>query len=370
MSSGEAILLVSPERWDQHFVSKHHYAMTLARRGARVLFLNPPDETMEGVDLEPVADCPGLTVVTAPRVARGLRFHPGPVRRRLERLWLERLERLAGVSISTVWLFENSRFFDMGFAGDRLKIYHQVDLNQEFNPATAARTADIVFCTTDLIRDRLLPHNPRVYKIHHGLAEVDETLPLTEEQRARFEAPGSHAVYIGNLDMAYLDVELMAEAVRKFPTVRFHLVGGFTESGDLRQALRSAENVEWWGKIDYRQIPAVLEQTDVLLVVYRADRADDQASPHKFMEYLASGKVIVATYTDEYKDKRDLLVMAEKGGDYLPLLSAVLRTLEAHNSKEQANLRREFAHQNRYGKQLEKMRSILERHELRLAGRA
>ncbi len=70
------ILIISPEPWDAHFVSKHHYACELARRGHQVLFCGPP-EARGPIRLEPVTDAPGdLHVVRAPRVARGLRFMP------------------------------------------------------------------------------------------------------------------------------------------------------------------------------------------------------------------------------------------------------------------------------------------------------
>ena len=145
------VLIVSPEPWDGHTVSKHHYAVTLAMSGYRVLFLDPPTNEIHLV-VTASQPHPNLFVVQAPRFGRGLRFYPGFLRRWMERSWLQQLESVVGVAIDVVWLFENSRFFDMRFAGHRLKIYHQVDLNQNFNPATAARTADICFCTSDGIR--------------------------------------------------------------------------------------------------------------------------------------------------------------------------------------------------------------------------
>ncbi len=132
------ILIISPEPWEGHFVSKHHYACELARRGHRVLFYGPP-EAMGTMRLEPVTDAHGdLLVLRAPRVAQGLRFLPSPLRRALEARWLGKVEQLAGARIDVVWNFENSRFFDMNFAGKRLTIYQQVDLDQAFHPAKAA----------------------------------------------------------------------------------------------------------------------------------------------------------------------------------------------------------------------------------------
>ena len=41
---GKTILILSPQSWGKMFVSKHHYAIGLAKKGAVVYFLNPPDQ--------------------------------------------------------------------------------------------------------------------------------------------------------------------------------------------------------------------------------------------------------------------------------------------------------------------------------------
>jgi len=44
----KTILLISPQSWGNMFVSKHHYALELARAGNTVYFLNPPEEKITG----------------------------------------------------------------------------------------------------------------------------------------------------------------------------------------------------------------------------------------------------------------------------------------------------------------------------------
>jgi glycosyltransferase involved in cell wall biosynthesis len=299
----------------------------------------------------------GLEVVSAPRVAPGLRFMPAHLRRWLEHQWLLQLERTVGARISVVWLFENSRFYDMRFAGSRLKIYHQVDLNQDFHPRTAARTADIVFCTTELIRQALAPYNSSIYKIHHGLAvdgfkKYRQTPPLKNASEV-------NAVYVGNLEMEYLDTSLLVQCVETFTTVRFHLVGGYTERGELRRRLGHVDNVVWWGKVDYREIPQILNMADILLVIYRQNAWHHQASPHKLMEYLACGNIIVATWTEEYRDKRHLLEMVDDWHDFLPTFSRVANNLSYYNAPERQKIRQDFAFGHSYGRQLGRIRKFL-----------
>lgn len=358
-----SILLISPESWDDHAVSKHHYATTLAAQGYKVFFLEPPKRDIRKVQVRAIRPYPGVVVVSAPLAARGLRFMPRAIRQRFESRWLARLESILGCEIDAIWLFENSRFYDMRFAGERLKIYHQVDLNQDFHPETAAATADICFCTTDFIRDRLLPHNPRVFKIQHGLAQPASPVEPPSSMAAHFTYARPHAVYIGNLDMLYLDADLLADTARRFPAVRFHFVGGYSDGGALRRVAGALPNVVWWGKVESKVIPAILERADVLLVIYKADIYREQlASPHKFMEYFASGKTIVATYTDEYKDKRHLLEMVDASEDYIATFGRVIGDLAEYNSPSRQAERKAFAQAHTYEKQLERIWDLVAAH--------
>ncbi len=353
------VLVISPEPWHAHTVSKHHYAQVLAQAGHEVIFHGPPEPDGKGLSLEEVPGLERLRVLRSPQLAPGLRFLPGPARRMLESRWLRRVEAIAGSRIDTVWLFENSRFYDMRFAADRLKIYHQVDLNQDFHPMSAAATADVCFCTTDIIAERLRSARPDVHKIHHGTAVLEEAGNTAGLDA--FNVTGLHATYIGNLDMAYLDVEALAALVQAHPEVNFHFVGGYSEQTPLRLACRAAANVKWWGQLPFTQMPAVIDRSDMLLVAYRQDKQRDQASPHKFMEYLLGGNVIVCSYTDEYKDKRHLVEMAEPDGRIEDVFAQVVQDLPRYNSPDRQAERRAFALDHSYEKQLGRIADIVRR---------
>jgi hypothetical protein len=363
-----SILLISPEPWDAHAVSKHHYALSLAAQGYLVLFLDPPELGLHGVVLENVGGCPGLIRVRSDKVAPGLRWLPSPLRRLLEHRWLLQLEQQVGSPIEVIWLFENSRFYDLRFAGSRLKIYHQVDLNQAFHPKTAARTSDICFCTTELIRQRLLPHNPRCHRVQHGVSISKDPVPLKPTEQKRFSPEQIQAMYVGNLEMTYLDGELLAKVIDLHPEVRFHLVGGYRSSGSLFQLLASAANVVWWGQVESSKIPSLLANADILMVCYQAQHHTDQANPHKIMEYLASGRTLVATYTAEYHAQRHLLAMAEPGSNvgYPELFESVLANINTWNDPARIEARRAFATDHSYERQLERIQAHLKQHELSL----
>lgn len=360
------VLIISPEPWDNQFVSKHHYAVALASKGYKIYFLDPPVPSKDKLDISQT-NYENIWSISAPIVKKGLKYYPKILRNYFEKRWLTKLENVIGESFSIIWLFENSRFFDMHFAGDRLKIYHQVDTNQNYNVKTAATTADICFCTTDYILEELKKFNEKSYKIHHGTSLLTPNENQFTLIKSKMSQDKINAVYIGNLDIKYLDINILSQVIEKYPEIDFHLIGNYAKSNTLYQSLKQYENIRWWGRIDSTQIPAVLSHMDIQLLIYKANDDFDKkqlASPHKMMEYLASGKITIATYTDEYKDKRDLLMMVDENEIYVEKFSKVVENIDYYNSPNKQKQRIDFAKNNTYQKQLDKISHLIKQNNL------
>lgn len=352
------IFLISPEPWTHVFVSKHHYAIELAKRGNKVFFLNPPSPGKK-VSIA-TSQYDNVFVVDYSVNVRGQRFMPAPLRRWFDRKIYETIQRQAGVKFDVIWNFENSRFYDLHFAPrDVLKIYHQVDLNQNFHPQVAARTADICFCTTELILSNLKQFNLHSYKVHHGVSEN----AFIEKHQANNEVidrkKAITALYIGSLDMPYIDLDLAERLAKSFRDVNFFFVGPYKNEGEFFQRMRNYGNCFFKGRVKSEELKKYTMQSDILLVFYKERYHKDQANPHKLMEYLASGKVIVATYTGEFKDTRELVVMSQKNEDLPGLFQYAVEHLEDLNSCEQKQKRIEYARQHTYDKQLNKIESFI-----------
>lgn len=365
----KTVLIISPEPWEVTFVSKHHYAVALAKNGNHVYFLNPPALILEKEIEINTTSLDGVVAIDYKPIAKGLQYFPRMIRNAIERRFIEKLENSIGRKFDVIWNFENSRFYDFRFARNALKIYHQVDLNQDFHVKQAALTADICFCTTDFIAQKIYPYNKKVYKIHHGVAE--HNLDSAQSKPVVFSKGGRLKVtYIGNIDIHYFDVELFEQLVHKYTTVNFQLVGKFNTGGLTYKRLAAFKNVEFVGPVSSDRLKGFLLESDILLVCYKADLFREQlASPHKVMEYLASGKTVVATYTDEYKDKRDLLAMADSKIDYLSLFEHVINNLQYYNSEQMQLKRIEFAKQHTYPLQLKKIVELIEQnYSKRLVG--
>lgn len=353
-------LLISPEPWDGNWVSKHHYAKSLVNAGMSVFFLDPPIAKGDKFEIFQVENTSDLYNLRCKRVFPGLQYMPPFIRVWLESNWLKKLERYLNVHFDVIWLFENSRFFDMRFAGDRLKIYHQVDLNQDFHPLLAVKTSDVALCTSDAIANTLMQSGKKIHKVNHGV-EITNYEAADLPRSPKINHNDINAVYVGNLDISYLDLSLLQEAIATHHNVVFHLVGNYSLSGSTYAALRKYSNIRWWGRVSSAAVASILPKMDICLLVYKAEDYREQLSnPHKLMEYMAAGSVCVATYTDEYKSRPELLQMAGNRDEYLSLLQEVINSLEEFNSQEAVACRREFAFSNSYSKQLNRIKDIIE----------
>jgi glycosyltransferase involved in cell wall biosynthesis len=369
--SNNNILLISPEPWDGISVSKHHYAIELSKRGNTVFFLNPPNrEQQQAIAITKVADY-NIWKVDYKVLLRGARFLPSFVRIFFERRFLRKLEQIVRKKIDVVWNFENSRFFDLRFAGKHVvKIYHQVDLNQNFNPKLAAETADIVFAVNEPICKSLIAFTPKVYKIPHGYHPPDAGIQnhkAFEKWKSYGERNNLIAVYVGNLDSFYLDNQLFQNLIRSNPQVRFVLVGPYETNNSLYQEFRSSSHVHFTGRLSFSEIASFLDAADVLLILYRSDEFPEYvATSHKVLEYLASGKVIVSSFMQDYTAHKDLLVMANKNADIPDLFRDVTQNIDAYNKDELMAKRKVFALNNTYSMQLNRIVEKIKENNLHL----
>jgi glycosyltransferase involved in cell wall biosynthesis len=354
----KTILLISPEAWDHISVSKHHYAIHLAKRGNKVYFLNPPSDTLK---VEP-ARVDNLFVVSYKGFPMGLRYYPSIIQRGIVKRTFAGLEYTCSAHFDVAWSFDNSVFYDFSALPKRvLRISHLVDFNQNYQVKKAALTADFCFCTTEALRKRLSVYNEKTFKINHGYNP-----PLS----ASAQAPGGNrvkALYAGNLSINSIDWCIIGTVVEEHPEIDFVFVGPDADAPADRnnrcakeRTLR-APNAHFIGRVEADDLHGYYQSADVLLVAYRERyHADQVSNPHKMMEYLGSGKVIVATATLEFLDLYPLIVMSARNCEWSKLFSRVIHELAYFNSQELQSSRRAFAWKNSYEEQINRIEGIIE----------
>lgn len=355
---GKNILLVSPEPWGHLFVSKHHYAICLSRKGNRVFFLNPPSSIsgITGTEHE------NLWSVNYRGFPKGLRYYPSFFHKIFFLKVYRELERTCDVTFDVVWSFDSSVFFDFSLLPtSTLRVLHIVDFNQNFQIAKAAKTADICFCTSEYIKKRLLLYNRNIFKINHGYAFANQ---MNMEVMGVDNSSNLKAGYAGNLDLQYIDWDLFEKVILENQGIDFYFAGSL-ENLERKDFFDKQPNVKYLDVLEANALTAFYERMDILLLSYKADQYKKQlANPHKMMGYLGSGKMIVTTYTKEYEKlvTQGLLLMSQNNKDFSDLLQQASLNIQTWNSDEKIGARKEFAFSNTYEKQIKKIESLLQTH--------
>lgn len=145
-----------------------------------------------------------------------------------------------------------------------------------FHLQEAAASADICFCTSELIKNAILPFSNRIFKIHHGPSSASLDYCYSHKPK---EDDRITALCIGNLDMPFLDWDLLIRIVSQFPAIHFLFVGPYKQDRATFQACKAFTNNQWAGKMPAERVPSYLLQAD-FLVLYAEPYQKDKLSPH------------------------------------------------------------------------------------------
>ena len=169
--------MISPQAWGNMLISKHHYALELARRGNQVYFLNPPDNdhwNLKGADKR-IKICvsnvdPNLFLVDQvlyfPYL---LKFHARNIYNLLIKKQIRNILEVIGKPVDIIWSFELGNLFPLSyFKEDIFKVFHPVDEPGDEQAIKAAEGADIIFSVTQEILDKYKKYNVRRCFINHG----------------------------------------------------------------------------------------------------------------------------------------------------------------------------------------------------------
>lgn len=360
----KTILIISPESWGTSFVSKHHYATILAERGNKVYFLNPPSQKSEITTINEQ-----LKIIDYQLIMRGINRMPTFLRNLLNARQIAKIKRqFIPEDIDIVWSFDPFRFQKLTSWGAKTAIYHPVDIHKTDLDLPTAASADIIFGTTRLILEKFaktLPNTPQ-FKINHGLAAhfiAPDIVPVQFSDSFKLRVG-----YVGNLNYEDLDRKTLLHIIKSNPTIGFYFIGPYQTSnlaGEVKAAfiaeLQNLDNVQLLGAKPSKELPNYLAAFDLFLMTYDADQhRAKMANPHKTLEYLSTGKIIVSQYMDEYRDKNHLVAMAQKNADIPALFDKTVAQLLLLNSTMLSEMRKNYARENTYQAQVVRIEQHLD----------
>jgi uncharacterized SAM-binding protein YcdF (DUF218 family)/glycosyltransferase involved in cell wall biosynthesis len=156
------------------------------------------------------------------------------------------------------------------------------------------RDADLVFVTSEKLRQRAAQFSERVHLFPFGVSleafdrvrEAGSGVP--EDLKA---LPRPVAGYVGGLHQ-WVDQELLVATAKGLPHVSFALVG--PPQVDV-SALEKEPNIHLFGQRAHAELPRYVQGFDVGLVPYRITDYTANVYPTKLNEYLVMGVPVVAT---------------------------------------------------------------------------
>jgi glycosyltransferase involved in cell wall biosynthesis len=372
---GQKVLLISPQPWDHIHLSKHHYAIELARRGNEVFFLGPPDDAADaGIRVESV---PGVPLVRVIRyrlaIPAAVRIHMRPMFDLLLRRTVAKIREATG-SIDVVWCFDFNLFADLGVFGAPLNLFHPVDRLSQPAHVEVGRSADAIFSVSDRILSSFTHVDVPRFFINHGLSEPFARLASQAAESSARKSGPPRIGYAGNLTRPPLNRVILSRMVAETSNAEFHFWGPYempeggameaaTESREFVRFLREAPNVVLHGPVASDVLAAEIQEMDCFVLSYSLHSTEsDRSNSHKILEYLSTGKVIVSSRISTYAEREDLLRMPAGDDDAeLPgLLLDTISRLDEWNATSMRNARKAFALDNTYSKQVDRIRQALQ----------
>lgn len=369
----KTVFLISSDRWGIMKVSKHHYALELAKAGAKVFFIEPPLLSNKGIEITTCADDANISIVKYKPVFRGRRFLPAALYSYLLHLQVKLLLKKIAVQPDVVWCFHGFLFENLQWFKAPTTIFFAADLFEGDQLPSELNSSDLLFAVSDTIKEKLEQSGKPLVQIHHGLqnsfVQLAEGL-LQNNSYADKSATTITAGYTGNLRMQALDREIMMQVISEHAEIKFLFWGSYKQSDlnlggeQTKEAdafisfLQRSSNVELRGVVNGTELQQQMSECNLFWLCWKTGvhQLWDGSNSHKLLEYLATGCAVAAHYVSTYKNTDLLNMLAVKNNEGYPnLFKSVVQGLYRGEAKEKIKNRLEFAVSNSYSKQLHRI---------------
>ena len=371
----KTILIISPQAWGNMFLAKHHYAIELAKYGNEVYFLNPPSKSKvkSGVEIVKSNVVDSLYLINhSLSFSYKIKFKWIGLFHFLMKFHIAKIKKTIGKEIDILWSFDLGNYYPFKyFSTTSLKIFNPIDEPLNKAGIDSANGVNIIISITREILEKYPHINAPKHFMHHGLAEEFINPP-----EANFVKDKKIRVGLsGNWLRTDIDTNCLLQIIRENPTVVFEFWGSYQEKqsnigggtdkevASFLQQLLTKKNVIMHGVVHPKELAIHFQRMDVFLICY--DILKDQSKGtnyHKVMEYLSTGKVIVANNITTYTTLPNLILMNKQREDNinLPFLfKYAIEKLEYYNQESLIKERIEFAQSNSYSNKIVQIEKLL-----------
>jgi ADP-heptose:LPS heptosyltransferase/glycosyltransferase involved in cell wall biosynthesis len=341
------IVCFGQQNWDYCWTGKQQLTTRLARRGHRVLYVDPHP----ALDVQTAADAfralvPARTAFGLREAAPGLHVfthrHAPPLgwrlnERRRPAILRALLARLGMPAPLALTLHPDSAPLVAAIPA-AASVYYAVDEMSAFGGMPEAERArmreaeedllasvDLALCVSPRLLARFTAVNARSYLLENG-ADLEHFAPGRLARAPAHEAfstiPQPRLGFVGQVDER-LDQGLLVSLARGHRDWQIVLAGRVKAGVDV-SALDAEPNIHLLGYQPYEALPSVLAGVDVCLVPYRLTELTHSCNPLKVFEYLATGRPVVTTPLDGLRACREAVALADTPEAFEAAVAAAL----------------------------------------------
>jgi GT2 family glycosyltransferase/glycosyltransferase involved in cell wall biosynthesis len=217
--------------------------------------------------------------------------------------------------------------------------------------AAMAATADLVVCSSEHLRNRMLRYDADGVLVRNGVnvahfEKRPEALAF-DRKRATIGYWGATA--------EWTDIELLMQAARQLPEADFVLIGEVMRI-DVSE-LAALPNVHMIGEVPYSSLPGYLHAFDVCILPYRVCEYALASDPMKVWEYMSAGKPVVAVRFPEIERLGDLITLVSTPAEFVEGIRRGLR----EDNPELRQRRISYAGENTWERRAEQLHSAIEK---------
>ena len=245
-----------------------------------------------------------------------------------------------------------------------MTVYNPVDRYHAFSFVDAdkilasehklAKKADVILCTSEAIKNDLLPFNSHTYNVSHGVdfRYFNSALLKTEIPEDIKYIKKPVLGYFGGLSerVDYGIISKLAEACEHATIL---LIGA--RLTDI-STIEKYPNVLILGEKNPDLLPMYLKVFDVCLIPYHVNELMEGVDPIKLKEYFCAGKPVVSTDLPEVRKYGNLVYIGKNPHDFV---DKSRRALEEKNETVR-NARIRIAQKNDWSVKIEEISAIID----------
>lgn len=350
-------------------VSKHHYALELAAQNCRVYFIEPPQLSNNGIEIKTCADHPLISIVNYKPVFRAKRFLPSFLFSFLVKKQVKALLKKINAKPDVVWSFQGYLFQNLQWFGAPVNLFFAADQFYYDELPPEVFSATISFAVSDTIYERMKQSGRPVYMTGHGLQKnfVQGAEELLKNGPTVSVNQTIIAGYTGNLRMEALDRITMMQVIEQNPEVHFIFWGSYKkndlnlgginndEADAFIHFLETTDNVELRGTVNSEKLQEQMKEADLFWLCWKigVNALWDGSNSHKILEYLSTGRPVVAHHVSSYQNTGLLYMLPEKENTgYAELFQQTVELVKKGEERKLISKRLETAVEKSYSGQL------------------